>query len=658
MYIETLIVEYSSSADLKKIQTSISAKNRFLLKKRNDELLICLTLYNEPAEALLLSLFSVAKAIELLYNKEGTSNKVTVCIIADGQENISPSTNKLIDRLNIRQNSREFLEINLADHLIKINAIYSLFYELNSSNSFPNEWTTIYSTWERNNDTQSCLNISDYDFRIILCSKKNNQGKLNSHWWFFEIICENLDPKYCFQLDAGTAPDVNSINIFWNFMQQNTNVGAAASRVMVPATNKYFNLLQSWQYGDFVYQKLFDWPAEVVSGYLTVIPGQFCIFRYKALKIDLIKSNRLLDKQQNPLDFYFRGLKDLNTFQSNMFLAEDRILGFEIISKGINNWKLAYVADAVSTTDSCNTNTMLELFHQRRRWINSSFFCNLWLVVKIGTFLKNSHLGFFRKIHMVLSVPWLITNNLTQLLYPSILLIIMKITFEGINLKFNIYNNYLAADTIVILIFILLVIFQIFIFIKKTYLKRFINIIKVTAVLQSLLLFSGILIYGIQNHSISHNNILLFSVFIAESLSLVLMSFYYAKNMMKDLINNILQYFIVRPIMLLMLTSYSFCNVHDYSWGTKGLSLTNQELKISLDKNKYNNKVSSRFRLITLISWAYINIIIVTFVFLTQNRYPEKLMSVFMYFLIGFIGFKLLSGILFIIKDRINKTKI
>ena len=45
--------------------------------------------------------------------------------------------------------------------------------------------------------------------RIHICFgiKHRNDGKINSHKWFFQGICKYLRPKYCLMLDIGTRPD-------------------------------------------------------------------------------------------------------------------------------------------------------------------------------------------------------------------------------------------------------------------------------------------------------------------------------------------------------------------------------------------------------------------------------------------------------------------
>jgi chitin synthase len=57
-----------------------------------------------------------------------------------------------------------------------------------------------------------------------------------------------------------------------------------------------------------------------------------------------------------------------------MYLAEDRILAFEIVTKKKEAWVLRYVKAAKATTDA--PSALHEFISQRRRWLNGSFFAS------------------------------------------------------------------------------------------------------------------------------------------------------------------------------------------------------------------------------------------------------------------------------------------
>jgi cellulose synthase/poly-beta-1,6-N-acetylglucosamine synthase-like glycosyltransferase len=101
-----------------------------------------------------------------------------------------------------------------------------------------------------------------------------------------------------------------------------------------------------------------------------VLPGAFSAYRYRAIL-------------GHPLEQYFhgdhsladrlgpKGIYGMNIFTKNMFLAEDRILCFELVAKAGDRWTLTYVKPSKAETDV--PESAPELIGQRRRWLNGSF---------------------------------------------------------------------------------------------------------------------------------------------------------------------------------------------------------------------------------------------------------------------------------------------
>ena len=93
-----------------------------------------------------------------------------------------------------------------------------------------------------------------------------------------------------------------------------------------------------------------DKPLESSFGYVSVLPGAFSAYRYRAIL-------------GRPLEQYFhgdhslaerlgpKGIYGMNIFTKNMFLAEDRILCFELVAKAGAQWTLSYVKPSKAETD-------------------------------------------------------------------------------------------------------------------------------------------------------------------------------------------------------------------------------------------------------------------------------------------------------------------
>lgn len=95
-----------------------------------------------------------------------------------------------------------------------------------------------------------------------------------------------------------------------------------------------------------------------------------------------------------PLDQYFhgdhtlsdrfgkKGIDGMNIFKKNMFLAEDRILCFEVVAKAGSKWHLAYVKASKAETDV--PDGAAEFISQRRRWLNGSFAATIYSLMHFG----------------------------------------------------------------------------------------------------------------------------------------------------------------------------------------------------------------------------------------------------------------------------------
>lgn len=620
------------------------------IKKSNDAFIICITLYNEPENALLLSLNSVAKAVETIYSRIGCFNRVTVAIIADGSDRISDSVINLLTQLKITQNRQDYRRFGVCiyDNNINTSSVidyYTEFSERDDSGS------KLMSPNDNRDTRKDGVDLSGYEFRSLLVVKEENEGKLNSHWWFFKIFCKKLNPIYCFQLDVGTTIDPESLHLFWKYMEQHKKVGAAASRVQVPTSKNRINVLNTWQFGDFAAQKLIDWPAEIISGYLSVIPGQFCVFRWAAISSTKEQTDGNIENLKTPLDNYFRGLNNLGPFESNMFLAEDRILGYEIISRKNSNWQLAYVPEVLAITDSCDTLT--ELFHQRRRWINSSFACNLWLILKIFNYLSESSAGLGQKIHTLFAVPWLLVNCLIQWIFPSLILILIESLLYDTTGSGAIFQP--SMKDILFPVFVVIMVLQVYVFYTQKLSAKTERFIVVSSIMQgSIVLLS--LMYYFAGQDISLLDLNLITILLLEACCLLMLSVMISKNLFMDFLRNIIPYMVIRPFMLMLLTMYSFCNVHDCSWGTKGLNNSSSDSENSYSGNK-KSKQFKYFRLLTFVIWISVNVLVTLLFTIQSPEGKQTSLKWLLYFFVVFTSFKIISGIIFTTKPIYNKLK-
>ena len=191
-------------------------------------------------------------------------------------------------------------------------------------------------------------------------------------------------------IDAGTKPGRKSIYYLWEAFYNDENLGGCCGEIhaMIKGGKKLLNPLvaaQNFEYkmsnilgeptpipGSIPFLTLCpsDKPLESSFGYVSVLPGAFSAYRFRAI-------------QGRPLEQYFhgdhsladrlgpKGIYGMNIFTKNMFLAEDRILCFELVAKAGDKWTLTYVKPSKAETDV--PESAVELIGQRRRWLNGSF---------------------------------------------------------------------------------------------------------------------------------------------------------------------------------------------------------------------------------------------------------------------------------------------
>jgi len=174
---------------------------------------------------------------------------------------------------------------------------------------------------------------------------------------------------------------------------------------------------------------ILDKPMESAFGFISVLPGAFSAYRFIALQND--------NRGKGPLEKYFDGEKhhlDADIFTKNMYLAEDRILCFELVAKRKSAWVLTYVCSATGETDV--PEEMPELIKQRRRWLNGSFFAAVYALVHFYEIFRSSH-SMLRKLMFML-----------EFLYQTISMIFAWFAVGNFFLVFHILVTALGADNL------------------------------------------------------------------------------------------------------------------------------------------------------------------------------------------------------------------
>jgi chitin synthase len=378
---------------------------RLQREDRRIRLLICVTLYNEDQDTLRKTMLGICDNLEVLYDKftlaDGRKGldwqEVAVVIIQDGLQMADPS---VIAAATVQG---YFSPVVLQQDVLGTPTSLHLF-----------EYTARY---------KKHAGIENYPpLQVIFGTKTANKGKLDSHCWYFDAISYLIQPEYCVLFDAGTRPMPSALKVVCTHFQRYPNVGALTGELRVE--RPYRTYLASVQFCEWKVSHLLQKPIESVCGFLTVLPGAFSAFRWLAV-------------DGEPLRRYFYGLysqAELNAFEANMYLAEDRILCLEIVAKRGCQYRLEYVKEAVAEADPVTR--LVGLMKQRRRWLNGTFFAMLYALGNSGRIWTESGHSFSRKIVLTLEFAYLTLNLVVGTwfgigIFYVMLSTLLKVAFEG-----------------------------------------------------------------------------------------------------------------------------------------------------------------------------------------------------------------------------------
>ena len=81
---------------------------------------------------------------------------------------------------------------------------------------------------------------------IMFAVKHRNDGKINSHKWFFQGICKYLKPKFCLMLDIGTRMEAYALLKLYAHMEADKNCGGCCGEIEVDLDSNNGGGLGTW----------------------------------------------------------------------------------------------------------------------------------------------------------------------------------------------------------------------------------------------------------------------------------------------------------------------------------------------------------------------------------------------------------------------------
>ncbi|KAK4663311.1 Chitin synthase, class 3 [Podospora pseudopauciseta] len=563
---------------------------------RHTELMIAITYYNEDKVLLARTLHGVMENIRdiVKIRKSGfwshggpAWQKIVVCLIFDGIDKADKDVFDVLATVGIYQDGVVKKDVNGKETVAHI-------FEYTSQISVTPDQQLVRPT--RNGDNSDSL----APVQLMFCLKQKNSKKINSHRWLFNAFGRLLNSEVVILIDAGTKPGPRSLLALWEAFYNDKDLGGACGEIHAMLGNrgkKLMNPLVAIQNFEYKISNILDKPLESAFGYVSVLPGAFSAYRFRAI-------------MGRPLERYFhgdhtlskvlgkKGIEGMNIFKKNMFLAEDRILCFELVAKAGQKWHLCYVKAAKGETDV--PEGVAEFLSQRRRWLNGSFAASLYSLMHFGRVYSSGHNAvriFFLHIQLLYTFVNVLFSWFSLASYWLTTVVIMDLV--GTPEPLRDYNGWPFGDVaspIVNVLFrymyLLLILLQFLLALgnrpkasERSYLASFV----VFGLVQSyVLILTTYLVYLALREplddqiSFASGSAIVNSFFggsdgVAGVILIALITIYglnfLASFLYLDpwhMFHSFPQYLILMSTYVNILMVYAFNNWHDVSWGTKG----------------------------------------------------------------------------------------
>jgi chitin synthase len=551
------------------------------ISTRETELFICITMYNENEIDFTRTMHGVMQNVSHFcsrmksrtWGKDGWQ-KIVVCIISDGRGKVHPRTLDAIAAMGCFQEGIAKNHVNQKEVTAHVYE-YTTQVSLDSDLKFKGAEKGIVPC------------------QMIFCLKERNSKKLNSHRWFFNAFGRSLNPNVCILLDVGTKPGPKALYHLWKAFDTDSSVAGAAGEIKAGKGKAWLGLLNplvASQNFEYKMSNILDKPLESVFGYITVLPGALSAYRYHALQND--------HTGHGPLSQYFKGEtlhgQDADVFTANMYLAEDRILCWELVAKRSEQWVLKYVKAATGETDV--PDTVPEFISQRRRWLNGAFFAAVYSLLHFKQVWATDH-TIWRKILLHIEFVY----QFVQLLFTFFSLANFYLTFYfvagslsdpqmdpfGHNIgKYIFYVLRYTCTLLICMQFILSMGNR-----PQGAKKMFFWSMIMYGVIMAYTTFASFYIVIVQlrdpNAKKEVGNNVFTNLIISSSTTIglyFLMSFMYLDPW--HMFTSSAQYFALLPSYIATLQVYAFCNTHDITWGTKGDNVAKTDLGDAKAKTK------------------------------------------------------------------------
>ncbi|OMJ87667.1 hypothetical protein SteCoe_10593 [Stentor coeruleus] len=478
-----------------------------------------------------------------------------------------------------------------------------------------------------------CLNeFSKLELQLIFCVKQKNKRKLNTHLWFFGGFCEFIQPKFVMLIDVGTMPLAESLFLLYEAMETQSDLAGCCGEIR-PMDPNIWKLVVPAQVVEYRFSHIFDKALESFLGYITVLPGAFSAYRWEAL-------------QGEPLwKDYFKSIchpELMNAFNSNIYLAEDRVLCLSLISKKNSNYLIRYVKASIAETDV--PENISTLMSQRRRWINGSWFSLIDSLRKCSTIFQSSHNKCRKCIFSFQMGYYVVTVIFTWVMVGNFFLVFSILVKKAFGTSDT--TTFSAGSAIILVYFLLLL----FVFVLALGVKP----AKVDGCYKMIACIFGVYMMGSTVSTIIFvsQNVYQEEVIYAIAGSAAIFAIITFINCsVMIILKGIFHYLFLTPTYVNIFLIYAICNTHDCTWGNRPDLLTAEE--------KQRTEEFEEFRTKWTIVWVLCNS---AFAYFLQTLSNSETGNWYVYSIgmigLGILALRFFGAVLYVFHEACCKKKL
>ncbi|AYV78510.1 MAG: hypothetical protein Edafosvirus16_9 [Edafosvirus sp.] len=629
-------------ADDQPINSDSSISDPIKLQQRK-MLTILVPFYNEEADDLMLTLNSLYNDFSSL---EVLGFDVHVLLVMDGWWKASESMKKKMQNM-FPQND-------------KIEPWWSAIKPIDAS-SDKSECVGTFIVQRMSPGGNSIIPIdigTGRHMKISLLVKRDNRRKINAHDWMLSSFAKFYKAEFVFLTDCGTLFAPHCLTRLTKELLNRKDCTAVSGRQRV-MTAKQQNVVDKCFSVASLYRaaQCYDYESSLavfvgafsLFGMLPVIPGPCGLYRYSAIKTEAVP-------------FYINTVAahptECGILMANLNLAEDRVLSYAAVLKTHENAYTCYVPEAVFYFAA--ETSPLQLFQQRRRWINGTIAGYLWLLSK-PKIIWGSGLRVLNKPFLSLLLICQICMYLIMIISPAIFAVSSYWSLQWIQDNFFPHiGNYLA--TVFIAIYGLLYVM----FIVKharpsqkpavstifVHVITFVNALAMIAIMTSTI--SGFSIVYNTRHTIwlsIHKWTLEDGMMLLVAFSLagpLLLALFHSITSFIYMLLSIIQFYLLLPTMVAYIGAYSMSRVWDLSWGNRPSE--ESSLKTTQSEQERKNNADKIKKIGIGIAYGVICLnLAVTSSILLLATHNDKFIILFAIFIFAWSAIQMIFSILYFI---------